>query len=126
MPELEKLLGVRVVSMSWLAIDEVPVGHRPDGTLRARPVTADFWVLAGYVPRVLADFYAQLLSDANILSFLVDLRSPTRNVEVQPTALEWKSYLVQNDFEPAVHPEGLLHHHLYTHLLQPDAPVHER
>lgn len=126
LPELEKMLVVTVVSMSWLAIDPVPVGHRVDGGLRSAPVTADFWVLAGTAPRAMTAMYTQLLSDANATAITIDLRDNSENVSVLPTGLEWKSYLVATDNAPLPHPEGVLHHHFYSHLLQPKAPVHER
>lgn len=126
LPELEKLLLTPVTSMSWLAIDQIPVGHRPHGTLRAQPITARVWALVGAMPPTLTNFYVQLLSDADIPAVSIDLSSPFENVHVLPEGLEWQSYLVRNDFEPATHPQGLLHHHLYRHLLQPNVPVHER
>lgn len=44
-PELEVMLGVHLVSMTWLASDPAPVGHFVDGQLRPVPVDADCWIL---------------------------------------------------------------------------------
>jgi hypothetical protein len=45
-PELETMLGVEVVSMSWTASDIAAVGHLAEGALRLVAVEAPVWVLA--------------------------------------------------------------------------------
>lgn len=126
LPELERRLAVNVVSMSWLSVDVVPVGHRVDGSLRTVPVTADLWVLVGTVPSKMLAMYTQLLSDANTLAVTIDLTRRTNNISQLPTGLEWRSHQVATDTPPAPHDQGILLHHFYSHLLQPGAPIHGR
>jgi hypothetical protein len=45
-PELETMLGLDVVSMSWTASDIAAVGHLAEGALRLVAVEAPVWVLA--------------------------------------------------------------------------------
>jgi hypothetical protein len=45
-PELETMLGLEVVSMSWTASDIAAVGHLAEGALRLVAVEAPVWVLA--------------------------------------------------------------------------------
>jgi len=46
LPELETMLGLSVVSMSWTASDIASVGHLAEGTLQLMAVEAPVWVLA--------------------------------------------------------------------------------
>ncbi len=43
--ELEAMLEISVVSVSWTASDIAPVGHLAEGTLELRAVPAALWVL---------------------------------------------------------------------------------
>jgi len=43
--ELERAMGARVTSLTWLATDVAPVGHFADGTLRTTMIDAPVWVL---------------------------------------------------------------------------------
>jgi hypothetical protein len=126
LPSLAAPLRAQVVSMSWLSIDAVPVGHRPDGALRVQPITADLWALVGRNLTRSPDAVAmltQVLSDANTPAVAIELLSRTDNISALPTGLAWKSYLVRNDFDPMAHPEGLLQQHFATHLLQSNKPI---
>jgi len=46
--EIETLLGTRVVSFSWLAVDAAPVGHFQNGRLSAFPIQAETWVVIAH------------------------------------------------------------------------------
>lgn len=126
LPSLAAPLAAEVVSVSWLSIDAVPVGYRPDGALRVQPITADLWALVGRNMSRSPDAIAmltQVLSDANTPAVAIELLSKTDNVSALPSGLAWKSYLVRNDFDPMAHPEGLLQEHFATHLLQSNKPI---
>jgi len=59
--DLEQLLDVRVVSLSWLASDVVPVGHFVEAALRAAAVPERVWVLVGHEQRLLRSEAVQII-----------------------------------------------------------------
>ncbi|MGW7053561.1 hypothetical protein [Streptomyces sp. NPDC054887] len=127
--ELEKSLGVRVVSGSWTAVDPVPVGHLPYGRLLARPVRADVWVLvgkSGLLAHDVGQALCRVVFEARLAAVTVSLDRTGENVEqivgdVAPGAPH--SALLSGWSTGHEHPAGLLYMHLYRHLLQWGAPV---
>lgn len=127
--ELERLLRVRVVSGSWTAVDPVPVGHLPHGRLRAQPVRADVWVVAGKSGLVANDVgqaLCRVVYEARLPALTVSLDLTAENVkqvigDVAPNAPH--SALLSGWGTGHEHPAGLLYLHLYEHLLQWGAPV---
>ena len=59
--DLEQLLDVRVVSLSWLASDAVPVGHFVEAALRAAAVPERVWVVVGHEQRLLRSHAVQMI-----------------------------------------------------------------
>jgi hypothetical protein len=64
MSELEIMLELGVVSMSWTASDIAPVGHLVEGALELRAVEAPVWVLATVRGRLLHDSITSAIARA--------------------------------------------------------------
>ncbi|MEE1754592.1 hypothetical protein [Streptomyces sp. SP18CS02] len=127
--ELAGLLGVTVVSGSWTSVDPVPVGHLPDGTLRGVAVKAQVWAVVGkshLVRNDLGQTITELASEAGVPTVAVHMDLEKDNVRVgdrNAAPPEQRALLVSAPGGPPVHRHGLLHMHLFRHLLQSEAPV---
>ncbi|WP_104819061.1 hypothetical protein [Kitasatospora sp. MMS16-BH015] len=127
--ELERALGLTVVSVSWTAVDAVPVGHLPYGRLRARAVRAEVWLVlgkAGLVTHEVGQALSRLAYQARLPSLTLALDEDQHNLaqltgDVAPKAPH--SAVLGGELEPHEHPAGLLHRHLYRHLIQWGATV---
>lgn len=64
MAELETMLGLSVVSMSWTASDIAPVGHLAEGVLELRAVETAVWVLVATGVRLQRDSVASAIAGA--------------------------------------------------------------
>lgn len=88
MAELEKTLGVGVVSVSWTASDIAPVGHLAEGALELRAVEADRWVLVTTRVRLQRNSVASAIAAAVAASgrplVRVVLDETENNVEMVP------------------------------------------
>jgi hypothetical protein len=87
-PELETMLGLEVVSMSWTASDIAAVGHLAEGALRLVPVEAAVWVLAAVRMRFEHDMVTSAIAAAVYASgrplVRVVLDETENNIEVMP------------------------------------------
>ncbi len=86
LPELETVLGLAVVSMSWTASDVAPVGHLAEGTLKLRAVEEPVWVLSTVRTRFEHDPVTSVIAAAVTASgrplVRVALDEMEKNVEV--------------------------------------------
>ncbi len=88
--QLERMMGVSVASLSWLATDIAPVGHFVYGTLQAVPVHVPMWVVVSLGTRLrtchVTGLLIETLAAANKGCIMVAVDQAENNVTAMSSA----------------------------------------
>lgn len=123
--DLESALGVRVVSVSWLAVDIAPVGVMPHATLQPVAVDAGTWVVVALDVRFahcgVTGALAATVVSAGVRTMQLAVDSQSANLSQTTTASE-RTRRLPRPSDPPVHLGGLFRGSLDRLLEQPAGP----